>query len=135
MSWLDHVWHGRKAVEEVYATPPTLENIDLFCVDVNRQGPRIDMRFNLAEFADRPPAEWVEAGKNRVQVKLVFKSVEGLVIRGFGWTNVATIDMELVDEETLAVRVHGDTTDITFRCSRYLTLQSLSAYIHNPNAL
>ncbi|WP_086820110.1 Imm50 family immunity protein [Allokutzneria sp. NRRL B-24872] len=134
MSWLDHVGERRKMVDKVYSAPPSLTDVDLFQVDVDREGPRIDMRFDLATFADNPLTEWVADGRNRIQLKLTFSFVRDLVIRGFGWENKASIDMHLHDHETLAVHVHGNTTDISFRCSRHLILQHLSAYIHAPNS-
>ncbi|MDX8030813.1 Imm50 family immunity protein [Lentzea sp. BCCO 10_0856] len=138
MSWLDHLalpGPGRRAVDELYSTPPSLAGADLHEVVVSRDSPSVALRFNLAEFADRPRQEWVAAGMNRVQVRLRFDFVEDLVIRGFGFTNDVSIDMDLVDDEKLAVHVHGPTTDITFRCWREPMLSKISAYIHNPNSI
>ncbi|MGW6448816.1 Imm50 family immunity protein [Lentzea sp. NPDC055074] len=131
-SWLDHVWH-RRIVDEVYSAPPTLDDIDLFDVRLDREGPRIHLRFNFATYADRPKPEWSQ-NCNRVQVELAFVGVRELVVHDFGWTNVANLRMTPVAEDALEVQVHGDTTSISFRCGRPVTLKRLSAYIHNPNA-
>ncbi len=132
MTWLDYVWR-RQLVDEVYSTPPLLDDLDLFCVNVDREGPRIDMRFNFATYADRPRPEWSDKC-NRVQVRLTFSGVRELVIHDFGWTNVVSMRMAPVEDDALQVHVHGDTTTISFRCRRPVTLQQLSAYIYDPNA-
>lgn len=131
-SWLDHVWR-RQVIDEVYSTLPTLDGIDLFDVHLDREGPRIDLRFNLATYADRPRPEWSEQC-NRVQVKLSFAGVRELVVHDFGWTNVVDLRIRPVEDDALEVQVHGDTTSISFRCWGPVTLQRLSAYIHNPKA-
>lgn len=126
-SWVDHLANPGM-VDRVYSVPPDLVEVDLFSVDLNREGPYLTLRFNLPTYADKPLDEWVAGQANTVQAHLGFFGVKDLVMSGWADTNVVAVELELVDDETLAVEVRGDSTLITFKCNRYLNLNKLSAH-------
>jgi hypothetical protein len=125
-SWLDYV-PNRHVVDTLYSVPPLLDELELFTVLLDREGPLVTLRFNLARYADTPPELWGERKYNTVQIELRCMSVRALLISGWEYTNTVSIRLRPLDDEMLAVALSGDTT-ISFECSRYLDIKKISAY-------
>jgi hypothetical protein len=105
---------------------PILDEISLFSVELDRDGPCLQLRFDLKEFPAPPPAKWVLEHYNRAQVTVDFLEVEGLRIEGWGRNNPA--QMKVADAGgRLSVLVQGSEFSIRFKCYAF-RIASISGY-------
>lgn len=104
-NWIDLI-SNTASVRAIYGqVVPTFAHVDLHEVVLNRDGPRVLLRFNLAEFPDKPPPKWVASEFNRVQMKLLVVGVKELDISGLQ-TN-CQLDLVLFREGSL-IRIRAD---------------------------
>jgi hypothetical protein len=104
---------------------PTLEAIDLHGILLHRDGPRVELWFNLQEFPEHPPKKWVDF--NRVQIQLVATSVQKLEIAGLQ-TNIK-VDLSIYKDGPL-IRLHADNGLVRFDIgAEFVSVQRISAYL------
>lgn len=84
---------------------PTLERVDLHEIVLHRDGPSALLRFDLAEFPERPPSKWAASEFNRVQMKLLAVGVKELDISGLQ-TN-CQVDLVISEDDSL-IRIRAD---------------------------
>ncbi|MEV5971803.1 Imm50 family immunity protein [Streptomyces sp. NPDC051921] len=94
---LDRIYGGR---------PPALTSVRLHAVEVGREGPSLNLRFDLDVYPEQPPAKWAAQGYNTVQVTLSLGGLRDVTMNGFGTDPVVDISVEGTDGVTLDI--HSD---------------------------
>ena len=81
-NWIDLILEAASVTAIFGPHVPTLDGIDLHEVTLHRDGPRVQLRFDLREFPEQPPKKWVSGGFNRVQLRLMALGVQTFSIEG-----------------------------------------------------
>jgi hypothetical protein len=108
MSWLD-LLSDDKPIRSIFGeTIPTLEGADLHEVSLHHDGPRVMLRFDLADFPKTPPRKWVIQGANTVQLELMLLGTEDLEIRGWSTKMGTHVSMFRHDDGSIVVDIDSD---------------------------
>lgn len=106
--------------------PPRLEGISLHEIIIHRDGPRVLLRFDLADFPLCPPQKWAAAGVNRVQVRLLALGVQELKIAGL--QSKIQIDLGLKKVGSL-IRLSADNGTVQLDLgAEAVAVENISAY-------
>ncbi|MCX5212300.1 immunity 50 family protein [Kitasatospora sp. NBC_00240] len=112
-----------------YSAVPPLERAPLRSVHLGRYGPVLKLRVDLPCFPDRPPADWSEAGCDRLECQLHFiLTDEDLRMRGRPDGGPADVSFEPRERRRLRVSVRGEGFTADFTASDSLQVSHLSAY-------
>lgn len=130
MSWTDFLIDKSKIISIYGNKIPSLQEVDLHEVILNRDGPRIVLRFDLPEFPDSPPKKWLALGFNRVQVQLMVLNIHELAIENFSTECKCNIIIYpekdffslIINDNGMKINVVGE----------HLILNEISAYISSP---
>ncbi len=125
--WTDILTDGSASVKKIFDDVlPGLENVEIQELIFHRDGPRVSLRFDLAEFPNRPPKKWVVAGANKVQIVLLAISVCDVKLSGV-ITN-AKINLKIKKESSL-ISVHGIGDGFeAFIKTEFLMINGISGY-------
>ena len=115
-----------RTIDSIFgAEVPSLNNVDLHELVLHRDGPKALLRFDLAEFPRIPPAKWVAARYNRVQLRLA-AIVGNVSIEGWGTRCRLDVSIERVDG---VIRMRADSHRIKISIdATALLLEAVSAY-------
>lgn len=134
MDWVDLL---DKAVflRKLYPVAPSLRKVRLFEVGLlSDEGPVVDIRFDLNEFPAAPPAKWVQACANTVQVRLMCIGVLDLELQGWTFNIVADIDIARSEDKGLIVTISAE--GVRFRgVFEFIWVDSVSGYMQNIKEL
>ena len=64
MTWLE-IAQNPEAVSSLFDTPPSLQGVEVFAVNIDRDGPTVELKIAL-EYPKAPPARWQMQGANTV---------------------------------------------------------------------
>lgn len=104
---------------------PTLSEVVLHELTLNRDGPRLILRFDVNTFPDSPPKKWVVSRYNRVQLKLLAVGVRKFSAEGFDTDG--SINLIIASED--GVRIEGNSKTMSFVViSQTLHVDEISAY-------
>ncbi|MGC4758564.1 Imm50 family immunity protein [Micromonospora trifolii] len=104
MSWIDLVTNP-KGIQEIFPEgPPSLSGISLHELVVEREGPTVRLRLDLPAYPANPPAKWLRAGFNTVQVELLFGGVSELRLVGISTEVIADMEIRPANGVSLEVR-------------------------------
>lgn len=97
-------------------------------VNLNRRGPTVVIRLDLAEFPAFPRPEWVEADCDRLQCHVVFLDVTDFCLER--WSGAGEVELAVTSLEPRRLRVlaEGRTVRCGFTSSDSLTVRHVSAY-------
>jgi len=126
-NWLEILTDGSAAVKAIYGDlVPKLNNLEFHELIVHQDGPRVSLRFDLAEFPSQPPKKWLIAGANKVQISLMLVSVCDLKICGI--KTDAKIDLN-IERRGGCINAWGGCDGFDFSLqAEFLMLNSISAY-------
>jgi hypothetical protein len=115
------------ALEAIYGRDtPSLEGINLHGIDIQRDGPRVTLRFDLREFPKQPPKKWEISRFNRVQLRLLAVGVSELQINGL--QSSCILDLNITEEKG-AIRLSADSDAMKIDIvTEHLIIDSVSAY-------
>jgi hypothetical protein len=122
--WLDGIAFKEKILS-VFRHPPSIDEVFLHELKLHQDGPHLTLRFNLKDYPDAPPLEWVEKGYNTVQVTLELWGLHSIEIRGFSTENVVKIQLT-PSNRYLEFLITG-TTNISGSATNGM-IQKVSAY-------
>ena len=121
-----------RAIRAIFRdTAPSLDQIELHEVVLDRDGPTAILRFDLAEFPIDPPKKWLEQGCNTVQVRLQAIGVRTVEVQGLVTSPV--LDLE-IRREGKDLHVGGGTAGMSFEITSEwlaITSDSVSAYTND----
>ena len=131
MSWMDFLTE-RKKIDAIFGdVEPHLNSVELHEVSLNRDGPKVILRFDFSEFPIFPPKKWGLAGFNRVQIQLIALGIDDLNIQG--WGTACTCSISIFAAERGGVSLIVDESDFKIRLkASFLVVGSLSAYSSLP---
>lgn len=104
-----------QAIEQLYITPPALDQVEMFEVCVQRDGPHLQLRVELPTFPDKPPARW-PAGANAVQVTLDLWGMTDVELAGWGTTNAGTLTLARADDGRVRFAFVSASSRLTGSC-------------------
>jgi hypothetical protein len=104
-----------KAITSLFTAPPTLDQICLCCIELERENSRLRLRFDLEQFPDRPPAKWSRERYNMAQLTVDFFDIKELRIENWGFKNRAHLTI-IGAENQLSVLAQGDECSLHFIC-------------------
>ena len=105
---------------------PPLTAVVLHEVTLHRDGPRVVLRFDLADFPADPPPKWTLAGFNQLQLRLVAAGVQSLELSG--WSSDLTVNLDVTREGNLVrVRANGPAFKLVFDAG-FLAVDSITPY-------
>lgn len=125
MYWTD--LPGSELMRRIYLTPPVINEIDIFDIDIKRDGPTVIIAFDLVNsLPDNPPKKW---GKifNRCRAGLYCFGVHSLNISGIKTDMIAKIDIKISKDENILIIKNSD-INIEITCS-YISFTGPSVYI------
>ena len=125
MNWADYLSDFNKLKAIFGDKPPSLKDVDLHDVVLDRDGPKVILRFDVSEFPEAPPTKWLVSGFNRVQLKLMVLGIQDLSIQGWGTRCRCDISISFDDkrilleiDDVIKIRIEGD----------HLLLEGINAY-------
>ena len=93
---------------------------------MHRDGPLLQLRFDLPTFPDRPIARWPD-NAGVAQVTLDLWGVSRPLIEGWETDNVGTLTLKWVADDALSVKLESSTSSL--RCQSQLArISSVKAY-------
>jgi hypothetical protein len=116
------------SLQGLYASTHGLEHVVLHELKVHRDGARLQLRFDLPRFPDRPAARW-HPEYNTLQAEVSFWDAEALRIDG--WSADPRGELTAVgdgDRHRLHFRAEGVEITSTFRFAR---LDAFSPYLQD----
>ena len=125
------MWHklalNPQALDNLYETVPELDCVELFTINLNREGAKIQVRFDLQKFPDYPSARWQDRF-NTVQIQLSFFEVTNF--KAIGWHTIMKVKIGIKkDHETLIVVIFNSEIDLNFSfLSKNFRIENVSAY-------
>ena len=126
MNWLEAV-ENPEAVTGLFEHAPSLENVEITTVELNRDGPTLTLSILLREYPTHPPARWQREGSNAAALRLQMIGVESLTFEGWTTENRATITLERAPEDLLLLLAIGATLKLS--CSGgWLHVKGVTAY-------
>lgn len=128
--WLDVVDDPR-AIRAIFGDhTPSLQDVDVFDLVMSRDGPYLDVRFDLPEYPTEPPGKWADKGANRVQLTLRAQPIRELSVVGIRWQMRATLTVR-TDGDGIMLSLVGDGIEVR-ALSESLFVHRVSAYTHDP---
>jgi hypothetical protein len=122
--WIDS-FDFKEKVLSVYQGCPSLDDAYLHEVKLHQDGPHCTLRFNLRDYPNAPPKEWLEKGYNTVQLTMQLWGLKTIEIRGFSTENYVNIHFDRFDQQ-FKFSVTG-TTNIS-GVADFAMIEKLSAY-------
>lgn len=114
-------------MKRIFLQPPKIDYIDLFDIEINRDGPSIIINFDLINvLPDNPPAKW-GTDFNRCRIGIYCIAVSDLIISGVSKNMRAKITFDL-NGDNKKVAIKGDNLNISFKCS-HVNVTGPSVYL------
>lgn len=127
MNWTD--LNGSELLKRVFTHPVPIEEVSIFSIIINRDGPNICIDFDLKnKIPDAPIKSWTQSKFNRCRIGINCGGVEELLITGWGTANNAIAIIEKVSPEKTRVRFFNKKLQISFLCTD-LTVTGPSVYL------
>jgi Immunity protein 50 len=124
-------WHqlaeNPQSLDSLYESVPKLENVELFSINLNREGSQIQIHFDLPVFPDKPSTRW-HKDFNTIQIQLSFSGVKEFKAQGWQRNMKVRIDIEK-NNKNLEVVISNPEIKLkyTFQ-SEFLRIEKISPY-------
>ncbi|MFC9645738.1 Imm50 family immunity protein [Streptomyces mirabilis] len=115
-------------LSDLYDAAPALSSCDLFYVHIDEREDSVTLGFSTRQLPSNPPPEWQERDYNTVEFYLVFASVEGLLVKGWGPPPRKEVKISSQEEGRIAVSIGPDGSRMEFRASS-MTLAHTRRYL------
>ncbi len=125
-AWTESVLDAT-SVKAIYGSrTPTLDGIVLHEIVLHRDGPKVQLRFDLKEFPEHPPEKWLSGRFNRVQLRLMAMGVKASRIDGLCASMTLDLHFEKKGE---SLRLHADNGRVRFELTADVVIvNEISAY-------
>ena len=127
MAWTE-LLTNKDSILSIYSnTPPSLTSVELHKVCLDRDGPQLDIYFDLASFPEFPPKKWHLKEYNSVQVHLVLIDLQSVLLSG--WTDTSYIIDIDVQRSCGNINFSIANSTLIINCvAKFMTIANLSAY-------
>lgn len=129
VDWIDLLLDAMSLKALFGTSLPSLNNVNLHEITLDRDGPRVLLRFDLDDFPKTPPKKWVDAGYTRVQLVIAAFVVHEVLISGWNTTNKVDMKVEKIGD-LIAVSAKNDAVSFTIK-AEFFNLRSVSGYAVN----
>jgi len=119
---------NRAVLDDLYTDIPTLDQVQLRAIHLDRVGPTVILRCDLSEFPDRLAGGTVADDLDRLQLHLRFLDVAGFELARCSLPSEAAVTLRVLERRRLAVEVVGSSVEARFTSSDSLTVGHLSTY-------
>jgi hypothetical protein len=126
MTWLE-LAENPEAVKSLFETVPSLIDVEIVRIVVERDGPTVEIHAALDEAPTKPSRRSHESGANAVTLKLQLLGVTGFSLEGWATENRAAIDIRLGDSNRIDLTVSGISTRLNCT-SKWLRIIGLTPY-------
>lgn len=127
--WTDFIANPQ-SVLDLYHEPPSLVQVDLFNIEMSRDGPLIRLTIGLDGFPSRPSPRWRRIEANAVTLELLLFGTEAVRLDGWSTTNFVNIEIQRFSHDMLLVQVSGPTCALNCRCA-YIRVDAITPYLKN----
>ncbi|MFF9013327.1 Imm50 family immunity protein [Streptomyces sp. NPDC014870] len=104
-----------KDLADAYATPPSLNECELFYVQIDERGTSVTLGFETSALPSSPPPAWAHKNYNAVQFYVKFMRVKELRIAGWDASvREAAVTLSPRDDGALRVSVEGEGAHLVF---------------------
>jgi hypothetical protein len=130
----DEALANPEAIRSLYDAVPGLTGVDLLELRVSCDGPGspaspdAELRIELAEFPDNPPARWVRQAANAVQLVLKLFGVEEFRVTRFSRGTQADIVLTRSGDGKVVVEATGPGRELRIVCA-HAFVGSLTGYL------
>ena len=104
-----------QAIVQLYTAPPSLDDVEIHEIIMQRDGPHMQLRVELGTFPDKPPAKWPKEA-NAIQMTLDVWGVRELDLAGWGTTNRGTLTFSRTGENMVRFAFTSPTLHFTGQC-------------------
>lgn len=126
MTWVDFL-QDSQAIRSIYcADLPSLSDIDLHEVRLDRRGTSVFLRFDLADYPAPAPKKWIARNANMVQLQLQFSDVGNLTLDG--WGNYLPVALEISSIPHSGYRVSCGKVPALSMTARLISIFKMSAH-------
>jgi hypothetical protein len=101
-----------RSVEQLFDETRGLDRVELHKMILHRDGPRLQLRFQLPRFADRPSPRW-HPEHNALQVTMSFWGVAEATLTG--WTGGNVGELRVLSESPYRLEFTGE--GVVVRCA------------------
>ena len=105
---------------------PSLKSVNLHEITLNRDGPKVVLRFDLPDFPKSSPKKWRQAGFNCVQIQLMALSIHDLKIEGLDSECKCSIHIS-AKKELLSLSIDENKLNV-YLTADHLLIDKISAY-------
>jgi hypothetical protein len=130
-------WHkladNSQVISQLYDEAPSLHATRLVEVILHQDGPRLELRVDLAQFPDHPPLRWMRDGYNTAQIQLDFFSLDSVQITGWSTENCVDINIEKIEDGRIYMSAKGPTCAINVVC-RFFRIAHVRGYVDSAIA-
>jgi hypothetical protein len=126
MTWLELV-ENPEAVNALFEAAPSLADVEILRVVLERDGPTVVVEVALNEAPSRLSPRFEKTGANAVTLRLQLLGVESLSIEGWGSENRARIDVQPGVGAKIAVTIIGDSSLLNCNCT-WLRVAGVTPY-------
>lgn len=128
MSWLTGVDNSAFLASLFPGGGPSLAQVNLHEVQLNRDGPTVLLRFDLDTFPTNPPPKWRASGFNTVQVRLMGIGMHRFSLSGWGTTQFGPLS---ILTSARGVEVRFTSGEVTLdACFHVLRIDGVSGYVN-----
>ncbi|AUX73352.1 uncharacterized protein EpC_11060 [Erwinia pyrifoliae Ep1/96] len=127
MNWTDLPCN--ELLKRVFVNPPKIGSIDIFDIEIKRDGPTVIVSFDLIDvLPDNPPVKW---GRdfNRCRMGIYCIGVSELSMTGLATNILAKIDFRIIGDATTII-ISSDSLNMELTCSN-VTVTGPSVYKSN----
>ncbi|WP_158296275.1 Imm50 family immunity protein [Stutzerimonas nosocomialis] len=126
MNWKEYLRNCPK-LRSIYGEDPhEYDYIDLHEIIFNRDGPSVILRCDLPTFPTNPPAKWMQAGFNKVQVRLWILGITSASLEGWVTSGMCTVDL-IFEDGSAVLKIDSDGVRARFIAPE-IYIESISAY-------
>jgi hypothetical protein len=126
MTW-SKLLENPQAVTNLFDSGPSLEDVEITSLTMERDGPTIAMSILLREFPTKPSPRWKRNGVNAVLMRLQLLQVESITVEGWSILNRATITLDRGNADQVQVRAAGQKLRLKCTCG-WLRVDGVNGY-------
>lgn len=129
MHWIETISNPIPVLSIYGSEPPTLKDVRIEEIRLSPDGPTLRLRFDLPQFPKHPPAKWLRAGMNTVQLEVSFGSLHEISIGRIATDSIC--DLKLRKSDVLHFTATSRTVELR-GVSDEATILRVSAYAAQP---
>jgi len=133
MNWFSFV-ENPKALNDFFDTAPSLKNVEVVSLVVDRDGPSVSLHLAINETPTKFPARLKKQNPNAISLRLQLLGVETLTLEGWATDNPAKVNIEAGVKTKVAVHINGPTMQLNCSC-QWIRIEGITAYRREPQSL